>query len=139
MVVLQVLYEVDVTAHEPQAAFGQRLAEEPLPDGASDFARALMQGVVQHRAALDGVIAQLAPEWPLAQIAPLDRNILRISVYEILLSQVTPIKVAINEAVELAKLFGSDTSPRFVNGALGTLADRLNEFMQQVEREKRST
>ncbi len=136
MTVLQVLYEVDTAKHDPQTAFEQRAADDPLPDGAADFARQLMLGVIQHRAVLDRVIAQIAPEWPLDQIATVDRNILRIGVYEVLLVRDTPVKVAINEAIELAKIFGSDASPRFVNGALGTLADRLNEFTQQVRREQ---
>lgn len=136
MTVLQVLYEVDTAKHDPQTVFEQRAADDPLPDSAADFARQLMLGVIQHRAVLDRVIAQIAPEWPLDQIATVDRNILRIGVYEVLLVRETPVKVAINEAIELAKIFGSDASPRFVNGALGTLADRLNEFTQQVRREQ---
>src|SRR5438105_10711342 len=134
--VLQALYEIDTTSHDPQSAFEQRTAEDPLPEPALQFARALLLGVVRQRAALDQVIKQIAPEWPLDQIAVVDRNILRMAVYELLFSQVTPLKIAINEAIELAKTFGSDTSPRFVNGALGTLVDRLNEFVQQVGKEQ---
>ena len=131
---LQTLYEVDAANHEPGLAFEQRIADDPLPDSVVDFARDLVLGVVQHRALLDRIITQLAPEWPLEQIAIVDRNILRIGVYEVLLSHSTPVKVAINEAIELAKTFGSDASPRFVNGALGTLADHRNEYAQQVGR-----
>src|SRR5438552_9990219 len=130
--VLQTLYESDTTSHDPQAAFEQRIAEDPLPAPAVQFARALMLSVVQQAATLGRVSGQIAPEWPLDQIAVVDRNILRMGVYEVLFGQATPLKVAINEAIELAKIFGSDASPRFVNGALGTLVDRLNEFVQQV-------
>jgi len=133
--VLQTLYEIDTTRHDPQAAFAQRIAEDPLPETVGQFARELILGVVQQQPKLDRVIAQIAPEWPLDQIAVVDRNILRMGVFELLLSQATPQKVAINEAIELAKMFGSDASPRFVNGALGTLVDRFNEFVQQVGKE----
>ncbi len=77
---------------------------------------------------LDGLIAKHAPEWPLDQVATIDRNIIRISLWEFAVYQKTPIKVAINEAVELAKVFGSDSTPRFVNGVLGSLAAHLDEY-----------
>ena len=79
---------------------------------------------------MDTVLARYAPEWPLDQIAAVDRNILRIAAWEFAGKQGTPIKVAINEAVELAKAFGSDSAPRFVNGVLGSLADHENEVVQ---------
>ncbi|MCA1553376.1 MAG: transcription antitermination factor NusB, partial [Chloroflexi bacterium] len=139
MAVLQTLYELDTSDHAPEQAFEQRMAEEPLPDGVVHFARELLMGVMQQRATLDHVIRQIAPEWPLDQIAIVDRNVLRMGVYEVLLSHATPVKVAINEAIELAKVFGGDTTPRFINGALGTLADRQNEFAQQLENQRRST
>jgi N utilization substance protein B len=73
---------------------------------------------------LDVLIARYAPDWPVDQIAIIDRNVLRISIYEMLMRDDTPIKVAINEAVELAKKFGSDSSSRFVNGVLGSLVSQ---------------
>ena len=79
---------------------------------------------------MDEVIAHNAPEWPFDQLAAIDRNILRISVWEFAISGITPLKVAINEAVELAKEYGSDSTPRFVNGVLGSLADRENDIRQ---------
>jgi N utilization substance protein B len=82
---------------------------------------------MDHAAQLDRVVAELAPEWPVDQIAVIDRNVLRIAIYELLFDSDTPPKVAINEAVELAKMFGSDSSPRFVNGVLGSLATRERE------------
>ena len=81
---------------------------------------------------LDHFIAEHAPEWPLQQVALIDRNILRIALWEFAVSENIPIKVAINEAVELAKEFGSDSSPRFVNGVLGSLAPRQNEIRQSL-------
>ncbi|MFQ5611144.1 MAG: transcription antitermination factor NusB [Anaerolineae bacterium] len=125
--VLQALYELDFTGHRSDAALEARLAEKPLPKSAMEFAQVLTHGVDKRRSFLDKVVGDLAPEWPIDQIAAVDRNILRIAVYELLFFSDTPPKVAINEAVELAKIFGSDSSPRFVNGVLGSLAakDRI--------------
>jgi N utilization substance protein B len=132
--VLQALYEVDSSQHDWRLAFANRLEEEPLSEPVDEFALALLEGIVERRALLDDIVSQIAPEWPLDQIALVDRNILRMGIYEVLFSDATPIKVAINEAIELAKTFGGDASPRFVNGALGTLADRRNEFSQAAKR-----
>jgi transcription antitermination protein NusB len=119
---LQALYEIDTTHHPVGTVLDQRLADDPLPDEGEAFARELITGVMQHQADLDELIQRYAPEWPVDQMAVVDRNVLRIAIYEFFISKATPIKVAINEAVELAKLFGSDSAPRFVNGVLGALA-----------------
>lgn len=136
---LQALYAMDTSSHDLRQAFAERVAEEPLTDSANDFALALLDNIAQHLATLDDVIRRVASEWPLDQMAIIDRNILRIGVCEVLFGADTPLKVAINEAIELAKLFGSDNSPRFVNGALGTLADQLNQFTQQYNTKNRPT
>ena len=133
---LQTLYEVDSSTHDWQSAFASRMAEAPLPKGEEEFARELVEAVVVFRASLDEIIGRIAPEWPLDQVAIIDRNILRMGIYEVLYSDSTPLKVAINESVELAKLFGSDNSTRFINGALGTLANDRNTYMQSVHRQK---
>lgn len=133
---LQTLYEVDITQHEWQSAFAARMAEEPLPQAAEEFARELVESVVVFREPFDELIARIAPEWPPDQIAVIDRNILRMGIYEVLYSTSTPLKVAINESVELAKLFGSDNSTRFINGALGTLAADRNTYIQSLNRHK---
>jgi N utilization substance protein B len=119
---LQALYEIDTTHHPVGIVLDHRLAEEPLPEDGEAFARELITGVLEHQVALDDMIQRHAPEWPVDQMAVVDRNVLRIAIYEFSIGHVTPIKVAINEAVELAKLFGSDSAPRFVNGVLGALA-----------------
>ena len=119
--VLQALFEVDLVQHDPTDALKDRIAEQPLPPGGESFSWELLHAVLDHRDALDAIIQEIAPEWPIAQIAPVDRNILRLAACEILVGAETPPKVAINEAVELAKRFGSDSSSRFVNGVLGTL------------------
>ena len=131
---LQVLYEVDLANHPPADVFRSRLEESPLSNELSDFARQIIFGVLPLTTNLDLLIARYAPEWPLDQIAAIDRNILRMALWEFAVSQETPIKVAINEAVELAKLFGSDSAPRFVNGVLGALADHQHEIQQAISK-----
>jgi N utilization substance protein B len=126
-IALQALYELDFTRHSSEYTLGCRLKEHPLPETATSFAFHLVEGVRDRLLQLDRVMGDLAPEWPVAQIAVVDRNILRIAIYELLFDSDTPPKVAINEAVELAKMFGSDSSPRFVNGVLGSLANRGRE------------
>jgi len=119
---LQALYEIDSTHHPVGTVLDQRLTEDPLTEEGQAFARELLTGVIQHRVELDELIQHYAPEWPVDQMAVIDRNVLRIAIYEFFIGKLTPTKVAINEAVELAKLFGSDSAPRFVNGVLGALA-----------------
>ena len=122
VVALQTLFEVDSVNHPAEVVMVQRLEDKPLPTEAAAFAQQIVNGVLENRPQLDRIIAEMASDWPLEQMAVVDRNILRIAIYEITVDGQTPIKVAINEAVELAKLFGSDSSRRFVNGVLGTLA-----------------
>ena len=116
---LQVLYELDTTTHQADSAVAYRLEDQPLPADGETFLR-LLVGVLTHRDRLDALIQRYAPAWPVNQIAVIDRNILRLALFELSGSLGTPPKVAINEAVDLAKLFGSDNSSRFVNGVLGT-------------------
>ena len=118
---LQALFEVDVAGHDPGRTLAERMVEEPLEEPNATFCRKLLLGTLEHRAQLDAIIQRIAPDWPVEQMAPVDRNILRLAAYELLFETETPPKVAINEAVELAKLFGGDNSGRFINGALGTL------------------
>ena len=131
---LQVLYETDIAInHLPGEIFKSRLEDNKLADELVEFARKIVFGVLPLKQDLDQLIAKYAPEWPLDQIAAIDRNILRIAFWEFAVSRDTPVKVAINEAVELAKLYGSDSAPRFVNGVLGTLADHENEIHQIIK------
>jgi N utilization substance protein B len=135
---LQVLYEIDMVGHPPAQVLQERLAEETFPDELAEFVRQIVFGILPMRASLDGIIAGFAPEWPLDQIAAIDRNILRIATWEFAVQRSTPLKVAINEAVELAKVWGSDSAPRFVNGVLGSLAEQENEVVQTLKREKKA-
>ncbi|MEY2817348.1 MAG: transcription antitermination factor NusB [Chloroflexota bacterium] len=132
---LQVLYETDLSAHLPGDVLKTRLEETTLPQDLADFARGIIFGVLPIRDNLDRVIAKYAPEWPMDQIAAIDRNILRMACWEFAISRDTPVKVAINEAVELAKLFGSDSTARFVNGVLGTLVEHEQEIYQVLKSE----
>ncbi len=129
---LQVLYEFDIANHPPADALRQRLEESPLSDELADFARQIIFGILPLIHELDQIIAKYAPEWPLDQIAAIDRNILRVSCWEFAGKGGTPVKVAINEAVELAKMFGSDSAPRFINGVLGSLAEHQHEIEQRL-------
>lgn len=132
-IALQVLYETDIANnHLPGDVLKTRLEEIPLADDLAEFARQIIFGVLPLTQDLDQLIAKYAPEWPLDQIAAIDRNILRIAFWEFAVSRETPVKVAINEAVELAKLYGSDSAPRFVNGVLGTLVEHEHEIHQII-------
>ena len=130
-IALQVLFEIDLSGHVPGVALQQRLDDESVSDKKiEDFSRDIVVGVYPLIDDLDELIAQHAPEWPLDQVAVIDRNILRIALWEFAVKSYTPVKVAINEAIELSKVFGSDSTPRFVNGVLGSLANRENEIRQ---------
>jgi len=137
---LQVLYEVDVTDHLPGLVFQERLEEinsegqTGLSPELAEFARQIIFGILPITNTLDHLIAKYAPEWPLDQIAAIDRNILRMALWEFAVYRQTPLKVAINEAIELAKLFGSESAPRFINGVLGALADHQSEIQQAVQK-----
>lgn len=131
-VALQALYEMDITGHPPALVTQERVEEAELDAELAQFAIQIVNGVWAMVPQLDEFIARHAPEWPLDQVAVIDRNILRISLWEFAVSGNTPVKVAINEAVELAKIYGSDSAPRFVNGVLGSLTDHLNEIQQAL-------
>ena len=121
-IALQVLYEVDSVGHDAEPALTRFLADGRLSEENAAFARELVGGVIGNKERIDQNIKKFAPAWPLEQMPVVDRNILRLAIFEILLDNSVPIKVAINEAVELAKLFGSNSSPKFVNGVLGSVS-----------------
>lgn len=133
-VALQILYEVDSVGHAPDAVLARAIERHAdLTESGLVYLRRLVLGTLNLAEQLDDLIASTAPEWPVDQLAVIDRNLLRMALWELAVSDETPLKVAINEAVELAKLFGSDSSPRFVNGVLGTLAQHRHEIRQQLE------
>ncbi len=122
IITLQALYELDCSVHKPEEVLARLLEEKPLNDEAAEFAKSLIDGVLQNKREIDDVIRRFAPAFPVEQIALIDRNILRLAIFEILFDNRVPVKAAINEAVELAKSFGSDSSQKFVNGVLGSVA-----------------
>jgi len=137
IIALQVLYEIDCVSHPPAEVLYRRISDNDVPAPYERFARHLVEGVLEHREVLDEFIHEHAPEWPLEQMAYIDRNILRMAIFEFAVDGSIPVKVAINEAVELAKRFGSDSAPRFVNGVLGSLVkqrEAIAEAAQNFER-----
>jgi N utilization substance protein B len=130
---LQTLFEIDATDHAPDIVVQRRLEDDPLPPEGERFLKRLVFGVWEHQSYLDRIIEEAAPNWPVTQMPGVDKAILRIALYEILIDDVekTPVKAVINEAVELAKHFGSDNSSRFVNGVLGTVVTRYVEGAQE--------
>lgn len=129
---LETLYEVDLVNHPLGEVLQARVDDHPMESKGVAFASDLVRGVLNNQAAIDTFIARYAPEWPLDQMAVIDRNILRIAIFEFVIDGGTPIKVAINEAVELAKTYASDSAPRFINGVLGTLAGLVTELRQEL-------
>jgi transcription antitermination protein NusB len=129
---LQVLYEIDLVGHAPATVLYERfgVSADPNPR-VEEYARKLVQGILAVEEQLDTYIQSHAPEWPLDQVAVIDRNVLRMALYEFALGGV-PVKVAINEAVELAKEYGADSSPRFVNGVLGALVPHQQEVARAL-------
>ncbi len=126
---LQILYELDTTAHEPATVIEAHLEERHEAYAARAVIRRLVRGVIAHRAAIDGILAKYAPEFPIDQVAVIDRNILRLAVFEHLIqSRATPTAVIINEAVRLAQIFGAEHAHGFVHGVLGAItSDALLE------------
>jgi transcription antitermination protein NusB len=120
---LQALYEADTSNHLVEEVLERMVAERPEPQ-AAEFARRLIEGIQANRTAIDEILAAAAPQWPVSDVARIDRNVLRIAIYEVRFDNETPIRAAVNEAIELAKLYGGESSPRFVNGVLGTVAEK---------------
>ncbi|HNW13807.1 MAG TPA: transcription antitermination factor NusB [Anaerolineaceae bacterium] len=133
-IALQVLYELDIAGHPLEAIISARLEEEKLDKNLEDFVREIAYGVTPIVEKLDEIITEHAPEWPLDQVAIIDRNILRVALWEFAVAKCTPIKVAINEAIELAKIYGSDSSSRFINGVLGSLVNHSGEIRNILNR-----
>jgi N utilization substance protein B len=133
-IALQALYELDITNHPVGTVLQERASESGLDEDLIHFFRSIVLGVLPIRKELDRFITDHAPDWPLDQVAIIDRNILRMALWEFTLAEDIPLKVAINEAVELAKTYGSDSAPRFVNGVLGALANRSNEIFQSLQK-----
>ena len=122
-VALQVLYEVDSVGHPWEEVCDRYLTERVSTTEAASFVRDLVEGVLAHREQLDDVISEFAPSWPVEQLPVVDRNLLRLAIYEMTIKKTAPPRVVINETVEMAKLFGNESSFRFVNGVLGSVTE----------------
>ncbi len=121
-IALQVLYEVDLSHHRVDEVLARHQGELALPPEVGDYVERLVLGVRRDVADLDDAIAEAAPAFPVDQMPAVDRNILRVAIYELRNERDVPVRAAINEAVELAKHYGGDRSSKFVNGVLGTIA-----------------
>jgi transcription antitermination protein NusB len=119
---MQILYETDVTEHPWQTVLERSVSDEEIAMTVADYARRLVNGVMSNKPEIDARIREAAPTFPIRQLSPVDRNVLRIAIYELAYEPDVPTKAAINEAVEIAKRFGGDSSARFVNGVTGTIA-----------------
>ncbi len=135
MAALQALFEVDVVGHSPGIVIQERLRESQIPDKTAQFMQRLVKGTLANLDRYDKIISRYAPEWPVEQLPIVDRNVLRMALYE-LENEDTPVKVVINEAVEVAKTYGGDNSPRFVNGVLGSVV-RNNAISVKGDTRKR--
>jgi transcription antitermination protein NusB len=131
-IAMQSLYEWDMRQGEDVEPILDRNINEFEDDADSAYVRDVVNGTVKVVNEIDNKVATAAPEWPVAQISPIDKAILRVAIYELLYSEEVPPKVAINEAVELAKMFGGENSSKFINGVLGTLY-RGSEKYTEVE------
>ena len=121
-IILQALYEVDSVDHDTVQVLSNLITEKGLSEDNAIFVSQTVSGVLQNRQQLDEYIKRFAPSWPITQLSVIDRNILRFAIFELLIDNKEPISISINEAVELAKKFGSDNSARFVNGVLSSVS-----------------
>ena len=122
---LKVLFESDLTPHTLDDVLERYMELTGQPEPVQEYLRDIVEGVRDNLETIDAEIARAAPQFPVSQLPAIDRNVLRIAVYELLYHPDVPLKAAINEAVEIAKRFGGDSSGRFVNGVLGNIADNL--------------
>ena len=119
---LQVLYEIDFAGHDAESVLARLSEEKALSGEATEFARRLVTGILSNEQEIDEAIERFAPAFPIGQVAVVDRNVLRLAIFEIFFDKSkTPVKAVVNEAVELAKAFGSAASPKFINGVLGSV------------------
>ncbi|MCC6944736.1 MAG: transcription antitermination factor NusB [Thermomicrobiales bacterium] len=122
---LQVLYESDLTEHGWEAILSRAESDDLLTPELADYARRLVTGVMTNRISIDATIRKAAPAFPIKQLSAMDRNLRRLAIYELTYEPDVPTRVAINEAVELAKRYGGDNSSRFINGVTGTVAEQV--------------
>lgn len=120
-VAFQTLFQIDLGKCDLEEAIQQRLADVELDEANTSYVQDVVRGVCSRLSALDAQIGEVAKNWKVHRLGAVDRNILRLAIYEIVYRDDVPVPVSVNEAVELAKLFGDADSPRFINGVLGTV------------------
>ena len=135
---MQSLYEWDFRGESDPLTIFRRNCDTLQSKVDEDFVSKIINAVITHKKEIDDLIVKSAPEWPLQQIALVDRNILRIAVAELLYCEDVPPKVVINEAVELAKSFGSENSSKFINGVLGTAYRQKEEKSTKSKKSKKT-
>jgi len=135
-IALQTLYEIDAVSHKTGFVLTHQTVRAPDVRAVRKYLQELVTGTVENREKIDAILQSYAPDFPIDQVAVVDRNILRIALYEMGIGERTPIGVAIDEAIELAKLFGADNTPRFINGVLGTVADNIEEVRAYLSGEQ---
>lgn len=128
---LKSLFQVDIGKVPVEAAFDNVVKEFEIEEGAKKFARELVFGTVDYLKPIDAIIRRVAVDWNLERMANVDRNILRLALYEIYYRPDVPNAVAVNEAVEMAKIYSTEESGKFVNGVLGKVVANPEEFLQQ--------
>lgn len=133
-IVLKTLFARDLSRNEPQEVLEHVFAEEKVDEGDKEFSRYLVKGIVSRQDAIDDLIRKYSIEWDLNRMAAVDRNIMRMAIFEILFSPNVPEAVAANEAIEIAKQYGSDESAKFVNGILGKIIKDLPAVKVLFER-----
>ena len=138
IIALQALYEFDLTKHKPEQTLGHLLSEADLSGDNAQFIRELVIGISSNLNQIDLEIARYAPAWPVKQLAAIDRNVLRLAIFELLFDNKTPVRVVINEAVELAKNYGGENSARFVNGVLSSLSLQIKNRDSDESQEEHS-
>jgi N utilization substance protein B len=121
LITLQALYEIDNSKHKPEEVLNRLIEAKVLPIESSNFSKVLLNGVLYNEDKIDALIKQFAPAFPIKQMSAIDRNILRLAIFEILFDNNVPTKVAINEAIELAKQYGGINSRKLINGVLGSI------------------
>ena len=129
-IALQALYELDRSRHPLKNVLDRYLSESELSEENNAFIREVVGKVTENKEKLDDYIKRFAKAWPIEQIPVIDRNILRLAIFEILFDNKVSVKIAINEAVELAKRFGSGSSPKFINGVLGSISSLAKDESQ---------
>jgi N utilization substance protein B len=129
---LEALYEAETSGHEPEASYERRVAvlaaeaEQEVGEGPLGFGRGMLRGILRLRPEIDRYIQEAATQYPIETLAIVDRNILRLAIWELLTDNSAPVAAVVNEAVELAHRYGGESSPGFVNGVLRTVSQRIH-------------